>query len=87
MLRESLIAKRKSLWHLVTMESLRPSHEPQRFLSCPKCNAVSAKAETLGRTIVYIRCAACGERWTITERRTSSRANNRAARYPLTAPE
>jgi tRNA(Ile2) C34 agmatinyltransferase TiaS len=69
------------------MESRPHSSEPQRFLSCPKCNAVSAKAETLGRTLVYLRCAACGETWTIAERRKATRENNRTARFPLSAPE
>lgn len=57
--------------------------EPERFLYCPKCNAIGAKAETLGRTVVYVRCRACGEAWSIPERRKTSRENNRAARFPL----
>jgi transcription elongation factor Elf1 len=59
------------------------SNVPERFLSCPKCNAVSAKAETLGRTIVYVRCGACGETWTIPERRKGTRENSRTPRFPL----
>jgi predicted Zn finger-like uncharacterized protein len=59
------------------------STEPGRFLSCPRCNAVSAKAESLGRTVVYVRCGACGETWTIPERRKTVRQNNRAARFPV----
>ena len=59
------------------------STEAERFLNCPKCNAVGAKAETLGRTIVYVRCRACGEVWSIPERRKVSRQNDRAARFPL----
>jgi len=74
------IAKRPSLWHRSAMGS-RPSTEPQRYLSCPKCNAVAAKAETLGRAIVYMRCGGCGETWTIAERRKISRENTRAARF------
>jgi tRNA(Ile2) C34 agmatinyltransferase TiaS len=65
----------------------RPSTEPQRYLSCPKCNAVAAQAESLGRTIVYMRCAGCGETWTIAERRKTSRENTRTPRFPLTTPE
>jgi transcription elongation factor Elf1 len=61
-------------------------HEPERFLSCPKCNAVSAKAETLGRTLVYVRCSACGETWTIAERRKAARAKDRSARFPIVPP-
>ena len=68
------------------MES-RPSTEPQRFLSCPKCNAVAANAESLGRTLVYMRCGGCGETWTIPERRKATRENTRRARFPLTTPE
>jgi len=44
---------------------------------------VSAKADSLGRTVVYVRCAACGETWTIPERRKTVRQNNRAARFPM----
>jgi predicted Zn finger-like uncharacterized protein len=62
------------------------SAEPQRFLSCPKCNAVAAKAESLGRTLVYVRCSACGETWTIAERRKAARAIDRSARFPLAHP-
>jgi phage FluMu protein Com len=56
--------------------------EAERFLHCAKCNAVAARAETLGRAVVYVRCAACGETWTIAERRKMSRQNSRAARFP-----
>jgi len=59
------------------------STEPERFLSCPRCNAVSAKADSLGRTVVYVRCGACGETWTIPERRKTVRQSNRAARFPI----
>jgi len=59
------------------------SAESGRFLSCPRCNAVAAKAETLGRTVVYVRCGACGETWTIPERRKNVRQSNRAARFPI----
>jgi predicted Zn finger-like uncharacterized protein len=58
----------------------RLSTEPERFLNCPKCNAVAAKAETLGRRVVYVRCGACGETWTIPERRKVSRPSNRTTR-------
>ena len=57
--------------------------EAERFLHCAKCNAVAARAETLGRAVVYVRCDACGETWTIAERRTMSRQNSRAARFPV----
>jgi len=57
--------------------------EPDRFVQCPRCNAVSARIDTLGRTVVYVRCGACGERWTIAERRKSPRENDRSARFPL----
>lgn len=60
-----------------------PPNDPARFLCCPRCNAVSAKAETLGRTLVYVRCGACGEVWSIPERRKATRENTRAARFPL----
>ena len=63
------------------------SGEPGRFLSCPRCNAVSAKAESLGRTVVYVRCEACGETWTIPERRKTVRQSNRAARFPMPPAE
>jgi hypothetical protein len=66
------------------MEKRRDTpNEPERFLSCPQCNAVGAKAEKLGRTVVYLRCGACGEAWAIAERRKATRENNRAARFPL----
>jgi transcription elongation factor Elf1 len=52
-----------------------------RFLSCPKCNAVAARADSLGRSIVYLVCGACGETWTIAERRKTTRADNRTARF------
>jgi predicted Zn finger-like uncharacterized protein len=62
----------------------RPSDggEPDRFLQCPRCNAVSVRTESLGRSVVYVRCIACGEVWTIAERRKSVRENDRSARYP-----
>lgn len=63
------------------------SSDTERFLYCPKCNALAAKAETLGRAVVYVRCGACGERWSIPERRKVSRQGNRAARFPLTPPD
>jgi phage FluMu protein Com len=69
------------------MESRHHPSEPQRFLSCPKCNAVAAKAETLGRTLVYVKCGACGETWTIAERRHATRENKRTARFPFSVPE
>jgi phage FluMu protein Com len=56
--------------------------EAERFLHCAKCNAVAARAERLGRAVVYVRCGACGEAWTIAERRNTSRQNSRAARFP-----
>lgn len=59
------------------------STEFERFLNCPKCNAVAGKTDALGRTVVYLRCAACGEKWSIPERRHS----DRAARFPLTPPD
>jgi phage FluMu protein Com len=62
------------------------SREPERFLSCPKCNAVAAKAETLGRTLVYVRCSACGETWTIAERRKATPGRDRSARFALGHP-
>lgn len=58
-----------------------PAGEPERFLNCPTCNAVAAKEETLGRTVVYVICGACGERWTISERRKSGREPGRAPRF------
>jgi transcription elongation factor Elf1 len=58
-----------------------------RFLSCPKCNAVAARADTLGRSVVYLVCGACGETWTIAERRKTSRIDNRAARFSHTPSE
>ncbi len=58
-----------------------PAGEPERFLNCPTCNAVAAKEETLGRSVVYMRCSACGERWTISERRKSGREPGRAPRF------
>jgi tRNA(Ile2) C34 agmatinyltransferase TiaS len=70
------------------METARAqSNESERFVSCPKCNAVAARAETLGRTIVYMRCAGCGETWTIPERRKVSRDNDRGARFPRNPTE
>jgi uncharacterized C2H2 Zn-finger protein len=58
------------------------SADTERFLFCPKCNAVAAKADTLGRTVVYLRCEACGETWSIVERRRVSREHTRAPRFP-----
>jgi hypothetical protein len=58
------------------------STEPERFLYCPKCNAIGAKAERLGRAVVYVRCGACAERWSIPERRKMARRNSRSARFP-----
>ena len=57
--------------------------DAERFLRCPKCQAVSAKADILGRTVVYVRCTACGETWTIAERRNTPRESDRSARVPL----
>jgi hypothetical protein len=48
---------------------------------------VSAKADSLGRTVVYVRCIACGETWTIPERRKTVRQNNRSARFPMPSAE
>ena len=59
----------------------------ERFLNCPKCNAVAARTETLGRSVVYVRCGACGEAWTINERRTVPRKNVRAPGFPPRAPD
>ena len=59
------------------------STEAERFLKCPKCDAIAGKTEALGRTVVYLQCAACGEKWSIPERRHS----DRAARFPLTPPD
>jgi hypothetical protein len=56
-------------------------NEPERFLSCPKCNAVGARAEKFGRSVVYVRCGACGETWTIAERRKTARQTDRTARF------
>jgi transcription elongation factor Elf1 len=59
------------------------SAEAKRFLYCPTCNAVAAKAETVGRTVVYLRCGACGEAWSIVERRKVSRQHTRAPRFSI----
>jgi len=59
----------------------RPNGEPERFLNCPTCHAVAAREETLGRTVVYMRCGACGERWAISERRKTGREPGRAPRF------
>lgn len=77
--------QRPRLWHGTNAVGNRPdtSSEPERFLYCPKCNAVAAKTESLGRSVVYVRCGACGETWTIPERRKVSRQGNRSARFPL----
>ena len=55
--------------------------EAERFLRCAKCSATAAKAERLGRAVVYVRCTACGEGWSFPERRKVSRPNSRAARF------
>ena len=65
----------------------RIDREAARFLTCPKCNAVDAKADTLGRSVVYVRCGACGETWTIPERRKVTRQSNRGARFTTTPPD
>ncbi len=36
---------------------------------CPKCDAKAAKAATLTKRFVYLRCQDCGEVWVIPERR------------------
>jgi tRNA(Ile2) C34 agmatinyltransferase TiaS len=57
--------------------------DAERFLRCPKCQAVAATADTLGRSVVYIRCTACGETWTIPERRKAPRDTDRKPRFPV----
>jgi hypothetical protein len=69
------------LWHREIVGHEQP--DADRFLRCPKCQAVSAKADTLGRTVVYVRCTACGETWTISERRKTPRESDRSARFPV----
>lgn len=59
----------------------RPAPGPERFLHCPACHAVAAREDTLGRTVVYMRCAACGETWTIPERRRGGRDAARTPRF------
>jgi predicted Zn finger-like uncharacterized protein len=56
--------------------------DAERFLRCPKCQAVAATADSLGRSVVYIRCTACGETWTIPERRKTPRTTDRKPRFP-----
>ena len=36
---------------------------------------------------LYVRCEACGETWTIPERRKTVRQSNRAARFPMPPAE
>ena len=55
--------------------------EADRFLQCAKCKATAAKAERLGRAVVYVRCGACGEAWSIAERRKTTRRSGRVARF------
>jgi DNA-directed RNA polymerase subunit RPC12/RpoP len=60
----------------------KDSLDAERFLRCPKCQAVAATADTLGRSVVYVRCTACGEKWVIPERRKAARTDDRNPRFP-----
>ena len=68
------------LWHCGPR--VKNPLEGERFLRCPKCQAVAATADTLGRSVVYVRCTACGETWTISERRKTPRTTERKPRFP-----
>lgn len=48
--------------------------KPEGAQNCPKCPAHSVKAATLTERFVYLRCGACGEVWSIPERRRTPRA-------------
>jgi hypothetical protein len=60
-----------------------PDLSAARVLYCPTCGAVAAKAETVGPTVVSLRCVACGEAWSIFERRRVSRQPPPFSRFPL----
>lgn len=56
------------------MDNSRSTGKPEGAQHCPKCPADSVKAATLTARFVYLRCGACGEVWSIPERRRTPRS-------------
>jgi uncharacterized Zn finger protein len=51
---------------------------------CPNCDSTQVTCATLTERFVYLRCEACGEVWSIPERREKDRAGG--ARLVSTEP-
>jgi hypothetical protein len=56
-----------------------PTHEIPPRATCPACEGTRVGAASLADRFVYLRCADCGEVWSILERRTIPRT-------PVSAP-
>jgi len=79
-LRDCLSLCKRHCYGIVGFVAIEPP-DAERFLRCPKCQAVAATADSLGRSVVYIKCTACGEKWTIPERRKTPRTTDRNPRF------
>lgn len=50
---------------------------------CPSCGTAAVKHVTTTTVVIYLRCEACAEMWSIPERRTILRVEPRAPLRPL----